>query len=74
VGAIEDFISALREACACLPDKRSGKNNHYVMADIGMAAFSEFFTQSPSFLEPAASRDGGRPGRRRRRERGRSRA
>ena len=50
MGTIEDLISALRETCAGLPDKRRGKNSHYVMADIGMAAFSVFFMQSPSFL------------------------
>ena len=33
-----------------LPDKRRGKNSHYAMADIAMAAFSVFFMQSPSFL------------------------
>ena len=33
-----------------MPDKRRGKNSHYAMADIGMAAFSVFFMQSPSFL------------------------
>jgi hypothetical protein len=31
-------------------DMRRGKNSHYIMADIGMAAFSPFFMQSPSFL------------------------
>jgi hypothetical protein len=40
VGPIEDLISALRATCAGLPDKRRGKNSRYVMADIGMAAFS----------------------------------
>jgi hypothetical protein len=33
-----------------LPDKRRGANARYTMADIGMAAFSVFFMQSPSFL------------------------
>jgi len=33
-----------------LPDSRSGRNSRYVMADIGLAAFSVFFMQSPSFL------------------------
>jgi len=33
-----------------LPDRRTGKNLKYSMADIGMAAFSVFFMQSPSFL------------------------
>jgi hypothetical protein len=32
------------------PDKRFGANTTYPMADIGMAAFSVFFMQSPSFL------------------------
>jgi hypothetical protein len=50
VGTVEGLISALRETCAGLPDKRRGKNSHYAMADIGMAAFSVFFMQSPSFL------------------------
>jgi len=50
VGTTEDLISGLRATCAGLPDKRRGKNRHYLMADIGMAAFSPFFMQSPSFL------------------------
>jgi hypothetical protein len=50
VGTVENLLSALREACAGLPDKRRGKNSQYAMADIGMAAFSVFFMQSPSFL------------------------
>ena len=33
-----------------MADKRQGKNSHWTMADIGMAAFSAFFMQSPSFL------------------------
>ena len=33
-----------------LPDKRTGKNLTYSMEDIGLGAFSVFFTQSPSFL------------------------
>ncbi len=32
------------------PDKRRGSNATYPMGDIGMAAFSVFFMQSPSFL------------------------
>jgi hypothetical protein len=32
------------------PDKRRGINTTYGVADIGMAAFSVFFMQSPSFL------------------------
>src|SRR5260370_41963016 len=43
-------MPGLRAACAGLPDNRRGENVHYVMADIGMAAFAPFFMQSPSFL------------------------
>lgn len=47
---LEGYIATLAERCACLPDKRSGNNTRYTMADIGLAAFSGFFMQSPSFL------------------------
>jgi hypothetical protein len=50
VGTVDDLISALRVTCAGLPDKRRGKNSHYPMADIGLAAFSVFFMQCASFL------------------------
>src|SRR5215469_2980959 len=40
----------LRETCASLPDRGTGSNARYTMADIGMAAFSVFFMQSLSFL------------------------
>jgi hypothetical protein len=40
----------VQETCAGLPDRRRGKNRQYTMADIGVAAFSVFFMQSPSFL------------------------
>src|SRR3954465_2277264 len=33
-----------------LPDPRTGDNGSYAMADFGLAAFSVFFAQSPSFL------------------------
>lgn len=47
---LEGYIAALREQCGRLPDKRSGGNSRYRMADIGLSAFSVFFMQSPSFL------------------------
>ncbi|MGH3544773.1 MAG: hypothetical protein ACRDPW_02405 [Mycobacteriales bacterium] len=39
-------------ACSGFYDKRFGSKNNskYSMADVGMAAFSLFFTQSESFL------------------------
>src|SRR3954468_5632968 len=48
MSALEELLSDLREVCAGLEDKRRGYR--YTMADIGQAAFSVFFLQSPSFL------------------------
>ena len=47
---LEGYLTALRERCAELPDRRTGSNGRYTMADIGLAAVSVFFMQSPSFL------------------------
>ena len=44
------LIAAVRGCCLSIPDKRQGRNAIYAMADFGMAAFSAFFMQSPSFL------------------------
>ncbi len=44
------LIDSLKSCCAGLPDRRSGTNSQYSMADIGISAFSIFFMQSPSFL------------------------
>ena len=46
----ESLIVALKALFATLPDRRQGDNTMYAMADFGLAAFSVFFTQSPSFL------------------------
>src|SRR5580765_5860076 len=43
-------MAAVRDCCLSIPDKRQGQNTTYAMADFGMAAFSAFFMQSPSFL------------------------
>jgi hypothetical protein len=43
-------LGALRGCCHSLPDLRQGGDARYTMADIGLAAFSLFFLQSPSFL------------------------
>src|SRR5271166_6369590 len=47
---LESLIGRLRQCCETFPDRRRGMNTTYPMADIGMAAFSVFFMQSPSFL------------------------
>jgi hypothetical protein len=44
------MIKRLEQACEEFPDLRTGKNNVYELVDVGMSAFSVFFTQSPSFL------------------------
>lgn len=48
--ALEPILARLRGCLETFPDKRRGLNATYSMADIGMAAFSVFFMQSPSFL------------------------
>ena len=47
---LDTLLGSLRRCCGSLPDKRTGANGRYGMADIGIAAFSVFFMQSPSFL------------------------
>ncbi len=47
---LERYMDVVGKRCAALPDKRSGRNTRYAMRDIGLAAFSVFFMQSPSFL------------------------
>lgn len=46
-GVLQATVNAVFEQ---LPDKRTGKNKQYTMRDAVWAAFSVFFTQSPSFL------------------------
>jgi len=46
----DHLIERLRSVSAGLPDRRTGDNTRYTMADIALAAFSVFFTQCPSFL------------------------
>ena len=47
---LDALLGSLRNCLDRFPDKRRGLNTTYDMADIGMAAFSVFFMQSPSFL------------------------
>ncbi|MCX6930683.1 MAG: hypothetical protein NT154_46890 [Verrucomicrobia bacterium] len=46
----DELVGSLRRTLAALPDRRTGDNTRYSMADIGLSAFSVFFTLSPSFL------------------------
>ena len=45
------LLDSLRRCLDAFPDKRRGTNTSYRIADFGMAAFSAFFMQSPSFLD-----------------------
>jgi len=45
-----DLLDHLRTTLAAWPDRRTGQNLSYAMADFGLSAFAVFFTQSPSFL------------------------
>ncbi len=44
------YIGRMRELCAAVPDRRTGRNARLPMADLGMAAFAVMFLQCPSFL------------------------
>jgi hypothetical protein len=44
------LVDRLRSVAAALPDRRTGDNTRYSMADIALSAFAVFFTQCPSFL------------------------
>ena len=50
VRPLDSLLGSLRGCLDRFPDKRRGANTTFGMADIGMAAFSVFFMQSPSFL------------------------
>jgi hypothetical protein len=50
VDALARLLGSLRGCLDRFPDKRRGLNTRYEICDIGMAAFSVFFMQSPSFL------------------------
>jgi hypothetical protein len=50
VRPLDALLGSLRDCLDRFPDKRCGINTTYPMGDIGMAAFSVFFMQSPSFL------------------------
>src|SRR5512138_4029704 len=46
----DKVIQRLHTVAAALPDRRTGDNTRYSMADIALSAFAVFFTQCPSFL------------------------
>jgi hypothetical protein len=50
VGFLNDLIDCVGRTCAGLEDKRQGRNTQFSMRDIGLAGFSPFLMQCPSFL------------------------
>jgi len=46
----DEHLAHLRQVLGEFPDRRTGDNTKYSMQDIGLGAFSIFFTQCPSFL------------------------
>jgi hypothetical protein len=48
--SFDRLIERVRTVAAALPDRRTGDNTRYRMADIALSAFAVFFTQCPSFL------------------------
>jgi hypothetical protein len=50
VRPLDALLGSLPGCLDGFPDKRRGINTTYSMGDFGMAAFSVFFMQSPSFL------------------------
>lgn len=46
----DHLMDRLRQCMAAFPDRRTGSNTQYTMEDIGLSAFSVFYTQCPSFL------------------------
>jgi hypothetical protein len=46
----EEHLAQLRQIVGGFPDRRTGDNTKYSMEDMGLGAFSVFFTQCPSFL------------------------
>jgi hypothetical protein len=46
----DHLVERWRAVAAVLPDKRTGQNRRYTMADVALSAFAVFFTQCPSFL------------------------
>jgi hypothetical protein len=48
--AFDQLIERWRCVANQLPDRRTGSNTQFSMADIALSAFAVFFTQCPSFL------------------------
>ena len=47
---LDELVKRMKESFGGFQDIRTGENIQYDMVDVGMGAFSVFFTQNPSFL------------------------
>ena len=47
---LQAMLSSVRRSIEEVPEHRKGRNVQYEIVDAGLAAFSVFFMQSPSFL------------------------
>jgi hypothetical protein len=45
-----EMLDSVRRSLERVPEHRRGRNTQYEIADAGLAAFSVFYIQSPSFL------------------------
>jgi hypothetical protein len=50
MNGFDETVNIIIQTMALLSDNRTGSNTQYSMQDAGLAAFSVFFMQSPSFL------------------------
>jgi len=46
----QEMLDGMRESLEGVPEHRTGQNTRYRIADAGLAAFTVFYMQSPSFL------------------------
>ena len=46
----QEMLDDLRKGLHAIPEHRRGRNTQYEIEDAGLAAFSVFYLQSPSFL------------------------
>ena len=46
----QEMLDSVRRSLEQVPEHRKGRNTQYEIADAGLAAFSVFYMQSPSFL------------------------
>ena len=47
---LSELVSILEHSLVGIPEHRTGDNTVYKIKDAGLAAFSVFFMQSPSFM------------------------